>query len=177
MANHTCYVVRGAVNAGVVDQALKAINEELYNGYPADEAARALRESHWFPWARSKPGIEKLRWNLPGELNLGEFGEYQIVLKLPHNGPVRLNPHVDQPPPGRRLRRIVGLALTPVGIVSGGVVAWPVPGDADEVKLIELNPGDALVMGPEIPHCSCPNLTGAVRYMVYMRWLATGSPS
>ena len=52
---------------------------------------------------------------------------------------------------------------------NGGLWVWPF--DATGPAPVELQPGDALVMHPELPHASGLNRQGAMRYAVYFRFL------
>ena len=80
--------------------------------------------------------------------------------------------HVDQEPEwadGRPYAHILGVALTPNRRTNGGLVVWPFDGSQPEP--VELDPGDVLVMEPRLPHASGLNREGALRYVVYFRFL------
>jgi ectoine hydroxylase-related dioxygenase (phytanoyl-CoA dioxygenase family) len=47
---------------------------------------------------------------------------------------------------------------------------------ADETIAVELDPGDAVMMTPDLPHSGGVNHTGGVRYGVYFRWVQDGEP-
>lgn len=47
----------------------------------------------------------------------------------------------------------------------------------DDVHALEMDPGDAVMMTPDLPHSGGVNLTGAVRYGVYFRWMAPSDDS
>jgi ectoine hydroxylase-related dioxygenase (phytanoyl-CoA dioxygenase family) len=79
--------------------------------------------------------------------------------------------HLDQEPEwaeGRRYERIVGVALSPWRRDNGGLL---VKGDDGEAAAVELDPGDAVLLPPDLLHSGGVNRTGAIRYGVYFRWL------
>jgi ectoine hydroxylase-related dioxygenase (phytanoyl-CoA dioxygenase family) len=83
--------------------------------------------------------------------------------------------HLDQEPDwaqSRRYLRIVGIPLSPWRRENGGLL---VEGD-DGPEPVELDPGDAVRMDPDLAHSGGINLTGAIRYGVYFRWLEDGAP-
>ena len=80
--------------------------------------------------------------------------------------------HLDEPPPwadGKGYALIAGIALTD-WIPSNGALCYERPG-YDRPEPSWLSAGDALVMTPDLRHCSGLNRTGHVRAGVYFRWL------
>jgi ectoine hydroxylase-related dioxygenase (phytanoyl-CoA dioxygenase family) len=59
--------------------------------------------------------------------------------------------------------------LSPNRRTNGGLVVWPL--DGSEPQQVELEPGDVVVMDPDLPHTSGLNREGAIRYAVYFRFL------
>lgn len=99
----------------------------------------------------------------------------QILLQFPHVGPLpEITFHVDQEPEwaqGRRYLRIVGVPLSPWRLENGGLIVDLGAG----TTCVEIDPGDAVMMTPDLPHTGGVNLTGSVRYGIYFRWLDDGA--
>lgn len=97
----------------------------------------------------------------------GQLCDPQILLQLPHVGPEpEISFHVDDEPPwadGRRYAWIVGVALTPWRRENGGLL---VKHDGEPVP-VELDPGDAVALTPELEHSGGVNHSGSPRF----RWL------
>jgi hypothetical protein len=165
-------VARGAVAPERVDDALRLLHMDLLErGASAAELGEWLWGMHWFPHLRFAEEITALRESLPPSWQTGEACEPQILLQFPHKGEVPdVTFHVDEEPAwaaGRVYRRIVGVALTPWTRANGGLL---VNGD-DGARAIELAAGDAVMMTPDLEHSGGVNLTGAIRYGVYFRYL------
>jgi ectoine hydroxylase-related dioxygenase (phytanoyl-CoA dioxygenase family) len=47
----------------------------------------------------------------------------------------------------------------------------------DRTVAVELEPGDAVMMDPEMLHTGGINTTGSIRYGVYFRWLEELAPA
>ena len=170
-------MLRGAVPPEAVERALRHLHLDIVRrGLPPEETSSALWSAHWFPHLKWDREIAGLVDHLPDELREGELCDPQILLHLPDDGDdVPLQSHVDQEPDwahGRRYVRIVGVALTEGSRRNGGLVVWPL--DGGEPCAVELEPGDAIVMDPELPHTSGLNRGGAIRYAVYFRFLEPG---
>lgn len=170
-------VVRQAVPRDAVEAALRHLHlDVVQRGLPAETVGQWLWSAHWFPHLKWDEPIVALRDHLPPELRDGESCDPQIVLQPPDDcGDAPLEPHVDALPEwsnGRRYLRIVGVALSPSRAENGGLHVWPFDGGGCEP--VELEPGDAVVMHPDLPHCSGFNREGAIRYAVYFRFLETG---
>ena len=168
----TFQIARGVIDAERVDDALRTLNLDLLErGADAKELSEWLWGTHWFPHLRYRDEILGLAEALPDAWRTGALCEPQILLQFPHTGPVpEVTFHVDQEPAwaeGRRYLRIVGIPLSPWRRENGGLLVRP----ADETIAIEIDPGDAVMMTPELSHSGGVNLTGAVRYGVYFRWL------
>jgi hypothetical protein len=170
-------VLRAAVSRKHVERALRHLHLDLVrNGASADTIGSWLWAAHWFPHLRWDPEIVALLEPLPAALREGELCDPQILLHPPDSAEqVELEPHLDREPDwanGRRYARIVGVALSPNRAANGGLVVWPLEGG--EPEPVELEPGDAVVMNPALPHTSGLNREGAIRYAVYFRFLETG---
>ena len=168
-------VVRAAVPDEAVDLALRHIHLDLVqNGASTERLSGWLWGTDWFPHLKWDPPIAGLAWWLPEELRDGEVCDPQIVLQPPDDcGDEPIAPHVDRLPEwagGREYLRIVGIALTASRQSNGGLLVWPF--DRDEPEPVELEPGDAVVMHPRLPHASGLNREGGIRYVVYFRFLA-----
>jgi hypothetical protein len=167
-------VLRQAVPQEAVDAALRHIHLDLVQrGLPAQTLGSWLWSSHWFPHLRWDPPVVALAWHLPEELREGRMCDPQIVLQPPDDDADHpITPHVDHEPEwaaGRSYRTIVGVALTPARAANGALLAWPF--DGGEPEPVELEPGDAVVMHPRLPHASGLNREGSIRYAVYFRFL------
>jgi hypothetical protein len=126
---------------------------------------------HWFPHLRHRPEILALSETLPGAWQAGSVCDPQILLQFPHTGPEpEITFHVDREPDwaeGRRYLRIVGVPLSSWSANNGGLIVNGSEGPAP----VELEPGDAVMMTPDLEHSGGINRTGALRYGVYFRWL------
>ena len=167
-------VLRGAVPAEARDDALRLIHLDVVrNGLPVEWVGEWIWSAHWFPHLKWEPAIVALAEQLPPELRAGEICDPQILLQPPDDCEEQpLVSHTDQEPKwaaGRHYLRIVGVALSPAHARNGGLVVWPF--DADQPEALELEPGDALVMHPRLPHSSGLNREGGIRYAVYFRFL------
>jgi hypothetical protein len=126
---------------------------------------------HWFPHLKYHDDIVALAQSLPEDWRTGRFCDPQILLQFPHVGPEpEITFHLDKEPDwaeSRRYLRIVGVPLSPWRPDNGGLLIEV----EDGVAPIELDPGDAVMLTPDLPHSGGVNRTGAVRYGVYFRWL------
>lgn len=166
-------VGRGMIALDLVDDALRLLHLDLLErGASAATLGEWLWGAHWFPHLKYDPAILALAQALPHEWRTGTMSDPQILLQFPHVGPEpEITFHIDQEPAwadGRGYLRIVGVALSPWRRENGGLLVE----GADEVVAVELDPGDAVMMTPDLPHSGGVNRTGAVRYGVYFRWLA-----
>lgn len=173
LAGIGCEVRRGAVPARLVDDALRTLHLDLLQrGASAQELGQWLWGAHWFPHLSYAEPIIALADALPAQWRTGDRCDPQILLQFPHVGPEpEITFHVDREPAWageRRYRRIVGVALSRWHRDNGGLL---VRRDG-EVVPIELEPGDAVAMTPDLRHTGGINRTGALRYGVYFRWLA-----
>jgi hypothetical protein len=168
-------ILPGAVSAEAVERALRHVHLDLVrNGAPAETIGTWIWSAHWFPHLKWNDEIVSLLDDLPSRLREGELCDPQIVVQPPDDCvDVELHPHVDREPDwadGRPYLRIVGIALSPNRRANGGLVVWPL--DGGEPEAVELEPGDAIVMDPQLPHASGLNRAGALRYAAYFRFLA-----
>jgi hypothetical protein len=167
-------VVRNAVPPAAVDAALRHLHLDLVRrGADAETLSSWLWSADWFPHLKWDGPIAGLARYLPDELRDGEACDPQILVQPPDDcDDVELVSHVDREPDwagGRHYRRIVGVALTRAHAGNGGLVVWPF--DGRPPLALELEPGDAVVMHPQLPHASGLNREGAMRYAVYFRYL------
>lgn len=163
---------RGAIEHRLIDDALRTLHLDLLSrGGSAAELAEWLWSAHWFPHLVYDPCILALADALPVQWRTGERCDPQILLQFPHVGPApEITFHVDREPPwalGRRYRRIVGVPLSPWKAANGGLLVKL----DDRVAAVELEPGDAVMMKPDLLHTGGLNTTGSIRYGVYFRWL------
>jgi hypothetical protein len=167
-------VLRGIVPLEGIDRALRRIHLDVVrNGLPAETLGEWLWSAHWFPQLKWDPEIVALVEHLPPELREGRLCDPQILLHPPDDGDDQpLTAHVDQEPEwagGKRYLRVIGFPLTPSRRQNGGLIVWPF--GSTEPEALELEPGDVLVMDPQLPHTSGLNREGAIRYAVYFRYL------
>jgi hypothetical protein len=165
-------VARGVVPQERIDDALRLLHLDLLErGASAEELSGWLWGLHWFPHLREREEILALAETLPQEWRAGRPCEPQILLQFPHVGPEpEIAFHLDQEPPWAGTRtylRIVGVPLSPWRRDNGGLLVKTAEGPAP----VEADPGDAIMMSPDLPHSGGVNLTGALRYGVYFRWL------
>jgi ectoine hydroxylase-related dioxygenase (phytanoyl-CoA dioxygenase family) len=171
-ASGTYEVARGVVPPELVDDALRLLHLDLLaRGASAQELGQWLWAAHWFPHLNYHEKITTLERALPPAWRTGTLCDPQILLQFPHVGPEpEITFHVDEEPhwaQGRCYRRIVGVPLTPWRRENGGLLVKL----HDEIVSVDLDPGDAVMMTPDLEHSGGINRTGAVRYGVYFRWL------
>jgi hypothetical protein len=165
-------VARGVVPPTLVDGALRRLHVDLLErGASAEILSGWLWGVDWFPHLKHDPAILALAAALPPDWQTGTLCDPQILLQFPHVGPEpEITFHVDEEPdwaPGERYLRIVGVALSRWRERNGGLLVRP----AGDTVAVELDPGDAVLMTPDLPHSGGINHTGAIRYGVYFRWL------
>lgn len=165
-------IARGVVPPERVDAALRTIHLDLLErGAAADELGTWLWGMHWFPHLTYRDEILALAAALPPEWQAGALCDPQILLQFPHVGPEpEVTFHVDREPEwaaGRRYERVVGIALSPWRRDNGGLLVK----DGDRDVAVEIEPGDAVLLAPDLLHSGGVNRTGAIRYGVYFRWL------
>lgn len=164
---------RAVVPEELVDAALRLLHLDLITrGASAEELGAWLWAVHWFPHLRDDPRITALAQALPAAWRTGEICEPQILLQFPHSGPEpEITFHLDHEPDwaqGRRYERIVGIALSRWDRENGGLL---IRRDGRPPLAVELDPGDAVMMKPDVWHSAGINRTGSIRYAVYFRWL------
>jgi hypothetical protein len=176
LTHRGCFEVAcGIVPRAAVDDALRLLHVDLLErGATPDELGEWLWGAHWFPHLKHRDEIVALSSELPDEWRTGTICDPQILLQFPHSGPEpEISYHVDQEPDwagGRRYLRIVGIPLSPWRRDNGGLLVAGTDGPLP----VELDPGDAVMMSPDLPHSGGVNLTGGIRYGVYFRWLEDG---
>jgi len=169
------HIRRRAVHYDLVQEALRALNIDLLErGASAEQLGRWLWGAQWFPHLRYDERILALARSLPAEWQMGTFCDPQILLQFPHVGPEpEITFHLDQEPEwaaGRRYLRIVGVALSYWARNNGGLLIKR----NGKIEPIELEPGDAVMMTPDVLHSGGINHTGGIRYAVYFRYLSDG---
>jgi ectoine hydroxylase-related dioxygenase (phytanoyl-CoA dioxygenase family) len=172
-ATATFEVARAAVAQELIDDALRLLHIDLLErGADAKSLSEWLWGAHWFPHLNYADEILALAEALPAEWQTGTRCDPQILLQFPHKGPVpEVTFHLDEEPDwaeGRRYLRIVGVPLSAWRADNGGLLVHQ---DGETVP-VELDPGDAVMMTPDLPHSGGVNLTGAIRYGIYFRYLA-----
>jgi hypothetical protein len=165
-------VARGVVPRERIDAALRLLHLDLLErGASAAELGEWLWGAHWFPHLKEREEIFALSESLPERWRSGRICEPQILLQFPHVGPEpEISFHLDQEPAwaeGRTYLRIVGVPLSPWRGDNGGLLVET----ADGPLPVEADPGDAIMMTPDLPHSGGVNRSGSVRYGVYFRWL------
>jgi hypothetical protein len=165
-------VARGIVAPELIDGALRLLHLDLLErGATAETLAEWLWGAHWFPHLNHHPDVVALADALPPEWRTGTLCDPQILLQFPHVGPEPdITFHVDEEPhwaQARRYLRIVGVPLSRWREDNGGLLVRL----AEETVPVELDPGDAVMMTPDLPHSGGVNRTGGVRYGIYFRWL------
>lgn len=167
-------IARAVVPADRIDEALRLLHTDLLeHGASTERLSEWLWGMHWFPHLRHHATIAALADALPADWQTGERADPQILLQFPHTGPEpEVTFHVDQEPDwagDRRYLRIVGIPLTPWRADNGGLL---VRVDGETVPVV-LDPGDAVMLAPDLEHSGGINRTGGIRYGVYFRWLSS----
>jgi tRNA (mo5U34)-methyltransferase len=165
-------VERGLLPPELIADALRVIHLDLLErGASASELGEWLWGMHWFPHLNYREEVLALAAALPAHWQSGTLCDPQILLQFPHTGPEpEVTFHVDQEPKwaqGRRYQRIVGVPLSPWRRENGGLMVKPPDGEL----AVELDPGDAVLLPPDLLHSGGVNRTGSIRYGVYFRWL------
>jgi ectoine hydroxylase-related dioxygenase (phytanoyl-CoA dioxygenase family) len=165
-------VARDVVPERLIDDALRLLHLTLLEeGASAEQLAEWLWGMHWFPHLKWREEITALSRALPEEWRTGTSCDPQILLQFPHTGPEpEVYFHTDQEPGwagGRRYLRIVGVPLSPWTRDNGALLV----AQDEEAVPVELEPGDAVMMPPDLPHSGGVNRTGSIRYGVYFRFL------
>jgi hypothetical protein len=166
-------VMRRAVPQERIDAALRLLHGDIMErGIAPEELSEWLWGMHWFPHLRFEAEIAALADALPAAWHEGTRCDPQILLQFPHVGEVEpeITFHTDEEPAWageRRYARIVGVALSPWTVQNGGLIVKTDHG----VEHVELEPGDAVMMTPDLEHSGGVNKTGAIRYGVYFRFL------
>lgn len=171
-------VARSVIPQERIDAALRMLHLDLLErGASAEELGSWLWGMHWFPHLNEREEILALAEALPAAWRTGRICDPQILLQFPHVGPEPgISFHLDQEPAwaeGRAYRRIVGVPLSPWREQNGGLLVQTEDGPAP----VEAEPGDAIMMTPDLPHSGGVNRTGSLRYGVYFRWLTDSDPS
>lgn len=178
-------VMKGAVADDLVEAALRRLNLEILRcGIRAEEIEEWKYATFW-PTLRAEPEIVALQERVGSILERSEeeiWGEAQILLRFPDEAEEwPLAPHTDTPPEwadDRSYVAIAGVALSRSHERDGCLAVWPGshrrPSDAG-VQLVELDPGDLVVMHPRLQHSSTLNHGGSIRYAIYLRLLSRPS--
>jgi ectoine hydroxylase-related dioxygenase (phytanoyl-CoA dioxygenase family) len=177
-------VLKDAVPDDLLQAALRRLNLEILRcGITAEQIDEWKYATFW-PTLRFEPEILALREPLAKILEPGDdevWGDAQLLLRFPDEADEwPLTPHTDDLPEwadGREYQAIVGVALSRARAIDGCLAVWPRShrGEtSDETELVELDPGDIVVMHPQLRHSSTLNRGGSIRYAVYIRLL--GAP-
>ena len=185
LANGPGYVVLpDLVAPDLVDAALRRLNLEILRCGLTAEQIEQWKYSTFWPSLRWEEEIVALRGPMeevvpagPGEL----WGDPQLLLRFPDEStdwPLR--PHIDDLPEWagtRSYEMIFGVALSRAHAVDGCLTVWSGShrGEEGERDLVELDPGDVVVLHPGVGHSSTLNTGGSIRYAVYFRLL--GAPA
>jgi hypothetical protein len=170
-------LLRGVVDPALLDDALRLLHVDiLERGVSSETLGEWLWGAHWFPHLNWREEITALAEELPAQWRSGRMCDPQILLQFPHVGPPpEISFHVDREPEwaaaGRYLR-IVGVPLSPWREENGGLLI----SREGRTEAIELDPTDAVAMAPDLLHSGGVNLTGAIRYGIYFRWLDEDAP-
>jgi hypothetical protein len=169
----TFEVARDVIPQEKIDAVLRLLHLDLLErGASAKELSDWLWATHWFPHLNEREEVLALAESLPEEWRTGRICDPQILLQFPHVGPEpEITFHLDQEPAwaeGRTYLRIVGVPLSSWRGDNGGLLVETADGPAP----VEADPGDAIMMTPDLPHSGGVNHTGSLRYGVYFRWLA-----
>ena len=164
----------------VIERSLRVLNLEIARqGLTPEEIVRCSG-STFFPHLRWEADILALRSPIEALLPPGpgeQWADAQLLLRFPDEADEwPLRPHVDDLPPwagDRSYRAIVGVPLSPSAAANGCLVVWPGShlGPGAPPIHVELEPGDVVVMHPELQHSGTLNRGGTVRYSVYFRLL------
>lgn len=170
-------IQHGVVPHDAVQDVLRLLHTDLLQeGASAPRLGEWLWAMHWFPHLRHREEVLRLADTLPERWRQGALCDPQILLQFPHVGPEpQISFHLDQEPEwaqGRRYLRIVGVPLSPWTAENGGLLVQTPEGP----EPVELAPGDAVMMTPDVPHSGGINRGGTIRYGVYLRWLEDGVP-
>jgi ectoine hydroxylase-related dioxygenase (phytanoyl-CoA dioxygenase family) len=172
--------VRAVIPAAVRAALLRRLNLEITRvGLTPEEIARCSLGT-FFPHLRWEPevvavrdALEELLQPAPGS----EWADAQLLLRFPDEAEDwPLEPHVDQEPDWAGERRYVvvaGVALSQAHEIDGALSVWPGShlGQDEGARLVELDPGDVILMHPELRHCSTLNRGATIRYATYFRLL------
>lgn len=173
-------VLRGLVAPELVEAALRRLNLEILRCGLSAEQIEQWKHATFWPSLRWEDEILALRGPLedvaPAE-PAERWGEPQLLLRFPDEArdwPLR--PHVDDLPDWagtRSYELIFGVALTRSHAVDGCLTVWTGShrGEDGERHLVELDPGDVVILHPQVGHSSTLNSGGTIRYAVYFRLL------
>lgn len=174
-------VWREVIPLDVIERSLRVLNLEIVRqGLSPEEIARCSG-STFFPHLRWEPDILALRSPIEALLPPGpdeQWADAQLLLRFPDEAQDwPLKPHVDDLPPwagDRSYRAIFGVPLSASAASNGCLVVWPGShlGPGATPIHVELEPGDVVVMHPELQHSGTLNRGGTVRYAVYFRLLS-----
>jgi hypothetical protein len=177
-------VLRGLLDTSLTDGALRRLNLEILRcGISAEQIDEWKYATYW-PSIRWDPEILALRGPLQAVAPADdgeEWGDAQLLLRFPDEADDwPLTPHVDDLPEwaeAREYEMIFGVALSRASERDGCLTVWTGShrGEDGERHLVELEPGDVVVLHPRVGHSSTLNRGGTIRYAVYFRLL--GAPA
>lgn len=172
-------VLRGLIPREAVQAAARHINLEFVRRAPTQEQMNEWVHSvNWFPHLRWDAEIVQLMRYLPGNFadeSLYKRGWPQILLHFPHVGePGERRPHQDQLPDwaeeGEVYAAIFCVALSDCNAENGGLAVHS-DSSSDNYRVLDLKPGDVLMMRHDTWHSGGYNMSGMPRYMVYLRFI------
>lgn len=176
-------VLPAAVAADRVQAATRLLNLEIArHGIDPMQLLR-WQQSTFFPHLRWSKEIWDLLPSVAESLIRRApddgWAESQLLLKFPDEAESwPLEPHVDEVPawaPGSRYRGIIGVALTSAAPEDGCLHAWPGShcGFGATPVPVPVEPGDVVVMHPQLGHSGGLNRGASIRMAVYFRLLAS----
>jgi hypothetical protein len=168
-------IIRSFTSVEKVDEALRAINSTMFfDGLRPDQSRDWAISACWFPWITAADHeyfkcLDPLRekWWEVGTANIWT----QILLQFPYPPETRESSksfHVDNDPPGYKLLKVLGVALTECDEHRGGI-EFQERGAASYIP--RLFPGDAVIFDGDTWHRGAVNHSGSIRYAVYFRFL------
>lgn len=177
-------VLRGLVDPALVESALRRLNLEILRCGLSAEQIEQWKYATFWPSVRWDDEIVALRGPMeqviparPDEL----WGDAQLLLRFPdETSDWPLRAHTDSLPEWagtRSYEMIFGVALSRAHAVDGCLTVWcgSHRGEEGERVLVELEPGDVVILHPQVGHSSTLNSGGSIRYAVYFRLL--GAPT
>ena len=179
-------VHRQLVPQQLTTAAVRLLNLEIVRrGLTAEAIADGVHGT-FFPHLRWDTEVLAIQQQLDQVVNRTEdeqWADPQLLLRFPDE---RTDgqpwPHLDEPPPwadGRNYRVIAGVALSPSRVNDGCLRVWTNSHVTEPTRHapVELDPGDVVLMHPNLWHASTANRGPWIRYAAYFRLLAASPVS